>query len=67
MGDDDSAAMQAVIDNMGEAARQAKVRKYTPKPKPADEAPTDVAPDEAEGGGLTAEDLERLISGAKEW
>ena len=66
--DDDSAAMKSVIDSMGDAARSAKVRKYAPKPKLMEESHDKAPPPEADGGEpLTADDLERLISGAKDW
>ncbi len=44
---EDEQAMQAVIDNMGEAARAFKAKRYAPKPAPASEAPTDEAPEES--------------------
>jgi predicted flap endonuclease-1-like 5' DNA nuclease len=57
---DDEKAMRMVIDGMGEAARAAKIRKYTPKPAPAAEPAEQPAAEEAEAAP-SIDDLARMI------
>lgn len=60
-GVDLDAAMQAVLDDMGEAAKKFKLKKYEPKPK-AEEPKAEAAP--AEEAGPSLGDLESMLNGS---
>lgn len=56
---DEEMALDAVIDDMGQAARAAKAKKYAPKPKPSEPVPVEAASDAPR---VTAEQLESLLN-----
>ncbi len=61
MSDDSDAAMKAVLDDMGRHARQAKAKRYAPKPVPAPAAPA-VDPHNMTTGELTDVEFEQLLN-----
>lgn len=59
-GVDLDSALQAVVADMGDAARKFKAKRYAPKPPPPEPKAEEAAPDES--GMPTAGELESMLS-----
>ncbi|MBK7865216.1 MAG: hypothetical protein IPJ65_42785 [Archangiaceae bacterium] len=62
--DPDDAAMQAVLDDMGRAAKMFKAKKYAPKPPPEEAQPEAAPAEPADAGMPTADELSALLGNA---
>lgn len=59
MEEDHDAAMRQVLDNMGRHARQAKARRYTPKPVPKPATPD---PHDMTTGEMSEAEFQQLLN-----